>query len=114
MEDPGVAPTPSTYLYGYELAYDNVVDISNGAWHSTVSLAIVLSVFFVPLLGLCFSDRWQAWVLICASFPSLYVLYHWMTDWGSAPQIGGILATECWLFLLLLSVLQLRADGQAR
>ena len=113
-EEPGVVPTSPTYLYGYKLAYGNVVAISEGAWHCIGSLAIVLGVFFVPLLALCFRNRWQPWMLICASFPSLYVLYQWMTDWGRVPQIGGILAMECWLFLLLLSVLQLRAGGQAR
>ena len=98
-----MAAAPPVYLHGYD-----IVRVG------TAPLLAALAVFFMPFFALFFRERRQSLILIGTAFPALYMLYHWMIDWGSVPQIGGILATECWLFLLLLSVLQLRAGGQAR
>lgn len=92
----------ASYLYGYQMALDERGELdASSANMSTLVLLVI--VFFLPAISLLLAERWQAPVLLGASFPALYALFGWVIALATAPQLGGILAIECWLFLMATS-----------
>jgi hypothetical protein len=97
-------PAQDIYRYGYQMVLDSVANA--GSDDALLILIAVTIVFFVPAMSLLFKERWQPLVQLGAAFPALYFLFCWMFIY-STPQIGGILATECWLFLLTVNAVTL-------
>lgn len=100
-QEVSTAPPGQDYWYGYQLASGSLADLS--ARGALTCLIAVVIVFFVPVLSLMFKGSWQALIQLCAAFPALYFLFEWMFMPYRIPQIGGILAAECWLFLLTVN-----------
>lgn len=98
----GVTQVQVSYLYGYQMARDGVGDVAKGKLDAVPGLLFLIIVFCVPALSLLLKEGWQSLVQLCAAFPAMFALYGW-TLLGRTPQIGGILAAECWLFLFASS-----------
>jgi hypothetical protein len=103
----GVAQIDATYAYGYQMALGDLADIGERGLDALQGLGFVAIVFFVPAISLWFKEGWQSLIQLCAAFPALYALYGWVIVFATTPQIGGVLALECWLFLLTTSALTL-------
>ncbi|MES2319912.1 MAG: hypothetical protein V4631_20725 [Pseudomonadota bacterium] len=106
-EAPVAVRDNANYLYADEMALDALKTIGPGNWSQSLTLLGLFSVFFVPAVSLLFKERRQQLILFCSAFPSYYCLYYWVIASPWTPQIGGILAVECWTFLLLVSTLSL-------
>jgi hypothetical protein len=100
-EGPVVSDPQVSYQYGYLMALDGLDHIDEGG-DAGYLLALAI-VFFVPAIALLLKESWQSLIQFGAAFPALHVLYGWLFVMFSEPQIGGILAAECWLFLLTAS-----------
>lgn len=93
-----------TYLRGFDMAKQGWTEIEAGELNGVGMLLAVFNVFFVPVVCLKLKSRVQAIIYFAASFFSGYVLYIWVFIFSTKPQIGGLLAITCWVFLFCTSV----------
>lgn len=96
-----------THLYAYELAGAAWNDVKANEAGGLSALFAVLNVFFVPAICLALRDRLQAAIYFFASFVSAYFLYCWVFVFSTRAEIGGIIATSCWMLLFGISCVTL-------
>lgn len=96
-----------THLYAYALAGSAWNDVKANQAGGISALFAVFNVFFVPAICLSFKDKLQAAICFCAFFVSAYFLYCWVFVFSTRAEIGGILATICWMLLFCTSCITL-------
>ncbi|QNA90238.1 hypothetical protein G4G28_20185 [Massilia sp. Dwa41.01b] len=97
-----VEVTRHTELRAYELVQAYVQDVGKGELAKGLQgIAIVASVFFLPLASWKLRQSGRALVHVAASPFTGYVLFGWVFVFASRPLFGGILAVLCWAVLLL-------------
>jgi hypothetical protein len=102
----GAVVTPSTssaMRYGFDIAKEGYLDLAAGKVKGAYLLLVVFSVFFLPLACLWLGKPLQTLITLLAAFPSGFFLFFWVFAW-SIPKVGGLLATGCWMVLLLASL----------
>jgi hypothetical protein len=103
-QDRGSAPA-NTYLYGYDMMMQGWHAIGDGDWKGVGLLVAVFTAFFVPVVCLKLKIIMQAFIHFCSFFPAAYILYSWVFLYATDPQVGGVLAVSCWVFLFLASII---------
>lgn len=104
--DGKTATTTDIYIHPYQLADGIVLEVVGGKISEVLSLVAVLGIFFLPLISLPLSARWQTAIHIPISLAAQYWLYL-MTYFYQGIQIGGALAMGCWALIFCCACAEL-------
>jgi len=92
-----------TIFYGFRLLIEFA---QRSPLDEAAGVLAVLGVFMLPLLSLALPKAWEPIVCIGGAVLLYQPLTLWIYVFGR-PMFGGLLATACWIAVLLVSCLQL-------
>lgn len=96
----------ATVHYGYAMLTEFAQSVGQGPFDAAMGVLAVLGVFMLPLLSLALRKAWEPVVCIIGAGLLYQPLVFWVYVMGR-PMFGGLLASACWIVILLLSCLQL-------
>ncbi len=101
-------------VYAGKIIVDMVSDVGEMKLADVPHGAIMLVIFFAPLLSLFFRPIIQSCIHAAAGPPSLAYLVVIVFFWFGEPMAGGLLAIASWVVLLALGVRGILAHDRSR